>query len=165
MRSLALLILPALMSPAVAGDLDAFLGHWQTIGHENPGPAIEAAVKAVPFLERGWAKQRLASVNPLYQDIHFSTEGGKLSQQLDDRKPLLLDLHGPITWEREDHEPFQVTVVITAGKLVQTIKGRDGQRVNTFRVSQDGKTLKLEVKVTSHKLNAPVLYEMLFQKA
>lgn len=165
MRALALLALPALVAPAAASDLDLFLGHWQTIGHENPGPAIEAAVKAMPFLERGWAEKRLESVNPLYQDIRFALEGGKLSQQLDARKALLLDLHGPTTWVREDNEPFQVTVKVEGGKLVQTIKGRDGQRVNTFRVSADGKTLKLEVKVTSHKLAKPVLYEMLFQKA
>jgi hypothetical protein len=165
MRLAALVALPVLAAPAIAGDLDAFLGHWQTIGHENPGPAIEAAVRTMPFLERGWAKQRLANVNPLYQDIAFAMEGGKLSQKLDDRKALLLDLTGPTTWVREDNEPFQVTVTVSAGKLIQTIKGRDGQRVNTFRVSQDGKTLKLEVKVTSHKLSAPVLYEMLFQKA
>ncbi len=160
-----LALVPALVIPVAAGDQDAFLGTWNQLGRVDPGPSIQEAIEHMPFLERSWAQYRLTSVNPLYDKLVIANEGDGLSMQMDSRPALHLNLKAPAPWTREDKETFQVTMKIEGRKMTQTIQGKDGKRVNTFTVTPDGKTLRMAVEVTSHKLQHAVKYEILFTKA
>ncbi len=160
-----LALVPALVIPVAAGDQDPFLGTWTQLGRVDPGPSIQDAIEHMPFLERSWAQYRLTSVNPLYEKLVIGNEGDGLSMQMDNRPALHLSLKQATAWTREDKETFQVTTKIEGKKLVQTIQGKDGKRVNTFTLGPDGRTLRMAVEVTSHRLGHPVKYEILFTKA
>jgi len=160
-----LALIPALVIPVAAGDQDPFLGTWTQLGRVDPGPSIQDAIEHMPFLERSWAQYRLSSVNPLYEKLVITQEGDGLLMQMDGRPALHLSLQKPSPWTREDGETFQVTMKIEGRKLTQTITGKDGRRVNLFTLTPDGRTLRMAVEVTSHRLQHPVKYEILFTKA
>ncbi len=160
-----LALAPALVISATAADQDAFLGTWTQLGRVDPGPSIQDAIEHMPFLERSWAQYRLTSVNPLYEKLVIAKEGDGLTMQMDARPALHLSLTKATPWTREDKETFQVTMKIEGKKMTQTIQGKDGKRVNTFTLGPDGKTLRMAVEVTSHKLQHAVKYEILFTKA
>jgi hypothetical protein len=49
-------------------------------------------------------------------------------------------------------------------KLAQEFKAEDGQRKNEYSVSADGRTLTLEVTVTSPRLAQPVRYRLVYDR-
>ena len=49
--------------------------------------------------------------------------------------------------------------------LVQHYRTEDGERVNRFTLSSDGRTLQYRVKVTSNYLPTPVRYTMGYRRA
>ena len=52
---------------------------------------------------------------------------------------------------------------LTPGGLTQTFVGKDGERRNTYSLSEDG-TLRLEVTVRSSRLPAPLEYDLTYER-
>jgi hypothetical protein len=71
-----------------------------------------------------------------------------------------------VAWTRpEDAEKFSVSTVWEGAKLKQTFTGEDGRRVNTYSLQADGKTLTMQVEVTSTRLKSLLLkYQLAYKR-
>lgn len=127
--------------------------------------AIDKAVAPMNFIKRPIARGRLKKTNPSYKQISFARSDTQIEIRFDDRAAVQMPANGePIKWTREDGEVFDVSAESRDGELVQAFKAEDGTRVNTFRVSPDGKQLTLQVRITSPQLPTPVEYSLDYQK-
>lgn len=126
---------------------------------------IEALVDKMNFIKRPFARNRLSKTNTAYQRIRITQPSAALEITFDDRKPIHLPANGtPIQWTREDGDRFEVAVERRDSNLVQTYRAADGTRVNTFRWDEDGKTLHLDVEVTSSQLPQPLKYSLVYRR-
>lgn len=137
-----------------------------TAASDDVDKAIEATIKGMNFIARPIARKRLRETNvPPYQRIVISYTQAEVSITTDQRAPIRTSPNGtPVDWTREDGEKFKVSTVWESGKLKQTFKGKDGQRVNTYSISADGKTLAMQVSVTSPRLPRPLTYKVVYRR-
>ena len=128
--------------------------------------AIEAAVKEMSRFERPFARPRLKKTNlPPYQRIIISYNQKEVSITIDQRAPIKTSPNDiPVIWTREDGEKLKVSTRWENGKLVQTFQSKDGQRVNTYCLSADGKKLTMEVSITSSHLKHPLTYKLVYKR-
>ncbi len=135
---------------------------------DDVSKAIEITVKGMGWPGEGIARSRLEKTNlPPYQRVVIQLElrTTDVSITTDKRAPIQTPADGtPTDWTREDKEKFKVSTVLKSGRLEQTFKSKDGQRVNTYSISADGQTLLIHVKVTSNKLPRPLTYKLVYQR-
>jgi hypothetical protein len=133
---------------------------------DDVNKAIERAIARMNMVKRPVARGRLKKTNQPYQQVVIEQTSSEITTTMDNRKPITTPVTGtPIKWTREDGETFDVSTQWDNGKLKQTFKAEDGQRVNSFSISPDGSVLTLDVTVTSSKLSRPLLYKLVFRKA
>ncbi len=127
--------------------------------------AIEKGVARMNFITRPVARGRLKKTNQPYQKLVIAHTPTEVRITTDDRAPITTPANGtPVRWTREDGEKFDVSTEWENGRLEQTFKADDGQRVNTFAISPDGNTLTMNVVVTSPRLPSPVMYDLVFRR-
>lgn len=135
---------------------------------DNVRKAIEITVRGMRWPRQGFARNRLQKTNlPPYQRVVIQLEPSitGVSITTDKRAPIRTSADGtPIDWTREDKEKFKVSTVLKCGPLEQTFKSEDGQRVNTYSISADGKTLIIHVSVTSDRLPRPLTYKLVYKR-
>jgi hypothetical protein len=133
---------------------------------DNVKAAIDAAVAKMNFVTRPIARGRLTKTNQPYQKLEIAFTPSQVTVITDSRAPIVTPANGsPIKWTREDGEKFDVSTTWSDGKLVETFKAEDGQRVNTFSLSPDGNVLSMHVTVTSPKLSAPLTYTLRYRRS
>ena len=162
----AIALIGAAFSPAGAQSA-AFEGTYVYSAQQSDdiAAAIEQGVRKMNFITRPIARGRLKKTNPVYETISISHTDSDVSVQTDSREPIVTPANGtPIEWEREDGEMFDVSTEWENGKLEQTFQAEDGQRINVYSLSPDGETLTLNVTVTSPRLAAPVVYNLVYNR-
>lgn len=122
--------------------------------------AIDAAVKGVSIFLKGTVRDRLKQANlpPPQQliisytatDVTITTEAGTIQTPAD----------GTFVDRTIKGEERIVSTKWKDGTLERTFKSGDGERVNTYSLSPDGKTLTLSVTFTSKWLKQPGAYEL-----
>jgi hypothetical protein len=128
--------------------------------------AIEGAIKGINIFIKSTARSRLRKTNVLYKQIAISYTEAEVSIATDQRPPLRTPANGtPVDWTREDGEKLKVSTVWESGKLKRTFKAEEGQRINTYSISVDGKTLTMQVNVTSPRLPRPLTYKLIYQRS
>lgn len=128
--------------------------------------AIENAVSRMNFVTRPIARGRLRRTNQPYQRLVISHTPQQVSVTTDNRAAIRTPANGtPIKWRREDGEMFDVSTEWENGTLEQTFKAEDGSRTNVFALSGDGRTLTMNVTITSPRLSAPLRYKLVFNRA
>ena len=128
--------------------------------------AIEAGIAKMNFVVRSVARGRLKDVNSPYKRVQIEETSDAIQVTFDARKPVRTPLDGStIKWTREDGQVFDASAVLKDGQLIQTFKNDEGQRMNTFSLAADGKTLTLAVELTSPQLPAPVKYQLTFERS
>jgi hypothetical protein len=165
----AAVALPLVPAPAHAqqAQASAFVGTYtlNQRASDNVERAINEAGSHVMFLIRGIARSRMRSTNVAYHRVTIAEPGNEFTIQYDQRAPIHTPANGTaVQWTREDGEKMQVSTRVADGKLVQTFIPPDGRRVNTYTLSNDNKTLTMEVVVTSPKLPQPLHYRLVFDR-
>lgn len=128
--------------------------------------AIDGAVAKMNFVTRPIARGRLRRTNQPYQRLVIAHTQQQVSVTTDNRAAIRTPANGtPIKWTREDGEVFDVSTEWENGTLEQTFKAEDGSRTNTFSLSPDGRTLTMNVTITSPRLSGPLRYKMVFNRA
>ena len=136
-----------------------------TAASDDINKAIEATVKGMNFIAKRIARKRLRETNVPYQRMVISYTEAEVSIATDQRPPLRTPVKGPpVDWTREDGEKLKVSTGWEGGKLKRTFKGEEGQRVNTYSINADGKTLTMQVSVTSPHLPRPLTYKLVYQR-
>lgn len=133
---------------------------------DNVDQAIAKAVRGMNFITKPIAKGRLQKTNQPYQQVAIATAGGNTVVTIDKQPPRQAPSDGtPVNWTRPDGEKMKLSMKWVDGKLVETFKPEDGQRTNTYSLSEDGTTLTMNVEITSPRLSKPLTYKLVFRKA
>lgn len=162
------LVLLALISVSVKAQTPSLQGTYtlDTAASDDVDKAIDAAVKEVSFLVRGTARSRLRKINVSYKRISISLTETDVSIAVDQLQPLRTPLNGaPVDWTREDGDKLKVSTVWEGVKLKRTFKADGGERINTYSLSADGKTLTMHVSVTSTHFKQPLTYKLVYQRS
>ncbi|HEX2190142.1 MAG TPA: hypothetical protein VHG51_14640 [Longimicrobiaceae bacterium] len=133
---------------------------------DNVNAAIDDAVARMNFVMRPVARGRLRKTNQPYQRVQISHNPQQVSVTMDGRPAIVTPANGtPMDWTREDGEKLKVSTEWENSALEQTFKAEDGQRVNSYTVSPDGRTLTMNVTVTSPRLPKPLTYKLVYNRA
>lgn len=133
---------------------------------DNVNQAIETAISRMNFVIRPIARGRLKKTNQPYHRIAISHTNSEISVKTDNRAPIVTPANGtPKDWTREDGEKLKVSTEWENGKIVQTFRAEDGQRINTYSVSPDGSVLSMLVTIRSEKLPKPLTYTLRYRRA
>jgi len=127
--------------------------------------AIDAAVAKMNFVTRPIARGRLRKANVVHRRVEIAQTAQEISVTFDSYTPVRMPADGRTAkWTRDDGETFDVSASWNGDRLVQTFKGEDGQRINTFGLGPDGVAHTVQVEVTSPRLPAPVRYSLTFTR-
>ena len=138
---------------------------YDAAASDNINSAIDAAVRDMNFALRPIARGRLRKTNQPYKRLTISHTAQQVSVVTDDRRPIVSPANGtPVDWTREDGEKLKVSTEWENGTLEQTFKAEDGQRVNAYTMSADGRTLNMNVTITSPRLKKALNYKMVYRK-
>ena len=125
--------------------------------------AVDTAIAKMNFIARPVARSRLKKTNTAHRRVTIASTAQEISIAFDGNPPVRMPADGQTAkWTRDDGEVFDVSARWVDDQLVQTFKAPDGQRVNTFVLSPDGRTLNMQVEITSPQLPAPVAYALTF---
>ena len=129
--------------------------------------AINAVVEQMNWFIRGVARNRLNSVNPPCVLVRIQIVDPRTVVVGTDQWPAWRHvLNGsPIRWRRNHREQYDVSLRLSPrGVLEQRFVGVDGERINRYILSDGGKTLEMEVLVTSPQLPQSVHYTLRFAR-
>ncbi len=127
--------------------------------------AIRAATDDMNFIVGPIARGRLRKTNYPYETIQISATPQTVTIVTDGRAPIVTSASGsPIEWQREDGETFDVSTRFIGGSLEQTFQAEDGTRANRYTLDAEGNTLTMMVTVSSPKLEAPMVYSLVYQR-
>jgi hypothetical protein len=125
--------------------------------------AIEAAVAKMNFIKRPIARSRLKKTNAAHHRVTIAITAQEISVAFDNNQPVRMPADGRTAkWTREDGEVFDVAARWSDDRLVQSFKAPDGERINTFALGADGRSLEVQVEVKSPQLPEPVKYSLTF---
>ncbi len=146
----------------------SFAGEWRHVGGDRDREAIDAAIatsmEAVSPVLRGIGTKRLNETNQIAPVIEIGLDGESVSiSQGGESYSASLD-GAAIRGKSKDGDKVKVTHVLRSSKLVQTIKGDGGMRVNRYKLSSDGKRLTLSVEISSSHLPVPVTYSLSYER-
>jgi hypothetical protein len=127
--------------------------------------AINANVASFNFITRPMARKALESSSPAYRRIVIEQTVAEIVVTFDAHKPIRAPADGSMG--KSTGEKGQVSDVRASWldrQLVLTSSNDNGQKINTFRLSDDRNTLTLNVTLTSPRLNSPLRYELVFHR-
>lgn len=129
--------------------------------------AIEASVKGMWF--EGRARDRLKNTNlPPPPKITISYTATEVTIETPQSGQLQTHSDGrPVKWTSKAKDKYEVSTKWVNGSLERTFKGDDGQRVNTYSISGDGKTLTMHVVGTREswpRLKQPLKYQLDYKR-
>lgn len=71
----------------------------------------------------------------------------------------------PIPRTRDDGKVQYVSAQWANGRLEQTVRAPEAQRVTTYALSPDGNTLTIHVRLTAPRLPQPLTYRLVYHRA
>lgn len=121
---------------------------------------------------RGKARERLREVNRPYGWIRFTPGDAVLTMETDlwnGEWKLTAPRNGRLEkWRRRapdgSVEVVDVVSNLQGSTLTHQFQGEDGNRINVYSLSPDGRTLTMNVTVTSDKLTGPVTYRLVYRR-
>ncbi len=155
-----------LPSPASAQSnrFEGTYSHDPTAGDRMEEVVDEGVSLVRSWLKRQFARSRIRETNVPYEwiRIELDDEGTRV---VTDQWDLVVPYEGGIQgWERADGDLVDVTATrLPDGSLRQRFQGEEGARTNVYRLSGDGRTLTMEVTVTSDQLREPLSYEQIYR--
>ncbi len=172
-----LVLLAALLPSALTAQAAATLrGNW-TLNRQqsdNLESAINRVVSRMNVVVRQIARPRLRSTNTAYPSIAMSYDQASVRVDMAGRPSVSSPANGqPVLWQRETGgacremkgDCVRVSAEWEGGNLKHTFQAEDGRRVNVYSVSPDGKTMTMNVTVTSPRLPQPLTYKLLYNRA
>jgi hypothetical protein len=133
----------------------------------NVTKAINEAVEPLGFIKKRLARERLMKDIHPYQRIEIRFNGTEVKVATDQWPEIKTPADGrPVVVTRPaDKEKFSVSTVWEDAKLNQTFTGEDGRQVNIYSLNADGKTLTVQVEVTSKRLTDLLLkYQLVYKQ-
>ena len=127
--------------------------------------AIEAVVAKMSFFTRPFARAEVKAASPTFRRVRIESATDAITVTFDVGKPVRTPADGSAgQWTRDDGQIYEVQAHFLEGRLLQSFKNPGGTRVNTFALSPDGRTLTIDVVLSSERLPEPVRYRLTFER-
>lgn len=154
--------------PASLERAAAYAGEYTYVGgqkgREGILAAIETSVNALNPMVRSLGRKRLQESNPLPQHLSIHVDGDQVKVTIDGDGHAA-QLGGPaVKTTSKRGDKIKVRHRVRGDKLTTFIEGNGGDRLDTFRLSDDGSRLILDVKISSSQLPVPVEYRLTFKR-
>lgn len=170
--ALAVLVLTGMIAAPVAAQTDIALRGSYVRDEAASDPVqkiVDSGMSKLGRLYRVWpisgqARRRLEVTNLPHNWLQIAIQGDQLTIE-SDRYTLTTPRNGELKrWERVKGDFVDVSTQLQGTRLEQRFVANDGQRVNVYTLSPDGKTLTLDVTVTSPKLDGPLTYRQVYRR-
>lgn len=136
-------------------------GTWRHQGgdaeRERRENAIDRATESMGMFTQGPARGRLREATTPARELRFTENGDRVTLRSGDRD-VTLTVGGPAV--RGDRGTIQARR--QGGRLVVVARGENGARRTTYRLSEDGRRLTLDVHMTSDRLSEAVRYRVTY---
>jgi hypothetical protein len=127
--------------------------------------AIEQAIRPMRFMIRPFARSRLRKINTPCARLTIGATTDAVVVVGDAQAPIRTPWNGaPISWKREDGEPFTVSAAWDGGVFEQTFASGTGRRINRYSLSADGQILTMHVAVSGGGLPGTLTYALVYQR-
>lgn len=125
---------------------------------------IDAVVSEMSFIKRPFARRRLTKVTEPCQTTSLTRlPDARIEIHCKGRNPAVAPLDGtPVQWTDRDGETFRLTQKVEEDRIVQTFRGEDGTRRNTYR--REGDRMILDARLTSDQLPEPLTFRRTFER-
>lgn len=149
--------------------VQAFHGSYKFVGGAKEKAKIDAAIDAAtedmfPGI-RGIARSRIRDGNKAWPRTEITVAGKFIKIEQVGHRAVTAPSNGVAVPVRSKHgDRAKVTHKLEGGKLVQKLVADEGGRSNTYKLSQDGKTLKVTVRIWSKRLPEDVVYHLTYER-
>ena len=146
----------------------AFAGEYTYVGgqKERDGitAAIETTVASLNPMVRSMGRKRLEESNPVPKHMSIELDGDDVTLSIDGDGHRAT-LGGPaVKATSKFGDKIKVSYRMRGDRLTNLIDGVGGDRLNTLRLSEDGKRVTLDVEITSGHFDVPVEYRLTFKR-
>lgn len=146
----------------------AFAGEYTFVGGQKQKDGIDAAIETsvaalAPMLQK-IGRKRLQESNPVPKRLRIEVKGDEVQIAFDnDGHSAALDGR-PVKDTSVHGDKVKVSHRMRGSKLTEQIQGDKGGRHNTFKLSEDGQRLTVDVEISSSHLPVPVTYPLTFKR-
>lgn len=157
----------ALVAVAPATAQGGLAGTWQYAGGGEENARREAAIATstedLSRMVRGRARSRLGERTTPAPRIAITVSGPAVTLS-GPSGSLALTIGGPAVQVSGDAGGGQARATRQGGHLVVTIRGESGVQTTTYRVSEDGSRLVLQVQMSGERLSVPLRYRLTYRR-
>lgn len=161
--SLALLLLSpvALVAQGPSWDGDYVLDLERS---DRPAEAIRAATEPLNFALKPILRKKLEGSERPPQNLNL-LKGSGVTLRIEKNLPFTAAPGSPARWKRTDGEAFEVSMEDQAPGFALSFRQDDVVRMQRFGLSEDGRTLTLDVTLRHPKVPETVRYKLVYRKA
>jgi len=168
--SAVVLLLPLSPAPAVAQSGVDLRGTYflDTEASDDIEASIRSYTSNMNRITSLFARRLIRTTNQPWEWVRIDHGPARISITTPGREPIVRTPGGdPEPWVRpEDRKTSDVSMGWRNGRLVQIFENEDGRRENVFTLSRDGRTLNMDVTLTSPRrdLPDPMSYRLVFRR-
>lgn len=161
--SLALLLLSpaALVAQAPSWDGDYVLDPERG---DNVVEAVRRATETLNFALKPILRKKLEGSEKPPQNLNL-LKGSGVTLRIEKNLPFTAAPGSPARWKRTDGEAFEVSMEDLAPGFALSFRQDEVVRTQRFGLSEDGRTLTLDVTLRHPKVPEPVRYKLVYRKA
>lgn len=159
--SFALLFPAALVAQAPNWDGDYVLDPDRS---DNLKAAIAKATESLNFAMKPIMRKKLEGSEKPALRLNI-LRGSAVTMQVEKNLPFTASPGNPAKWKRLDGEAFEVSCEDQAPGFALSFRQDDVVRTQAYRLSEDGRTLAIDVTLRNPKLPEPLRYKLTYRKA
>jgi hypothetical protein len=156
-----------LLAGVLPHTLDLYTGHWKldAAASDNIEKAIETAIEPMNFLSRPIARGKLRRRSVAFPNMTITktAEGFHVVHE-QGLNVVYTDIATPVHVKSIDGEDI-VSTLTGEPSLTLTYKTSAGERTDQYLLSDDGKIVSIQVRVTSRSLPQPLQYRLVYHRA
>lgn len=145
------------------------LGEYRYVGGEAQRQEMNASIEAVTGtmsrLVRGIASRRLKASNEIPKKVSVRQDGDMVIVSIDENVYRAALGGPPVRVENSEGGTSRMQLHLRQGRLYQSFRADEGQRINVFAPYADGDRINLWVTVRSDRLPAPVKYHLTYARS
>lgn len=166
MRALATLLLPALLVAAPSAPRPGWDGEFTLDSDRSDRlpEAIQKLTEPMNFMLRTFWKKKLEGSEKPAPTLSI-LKGTNLTMTLGKELPFTASAGSPASWTRADGEKFQVSFAEEGGAFTLAFQQDDVIREQRHSLSEDGKTLTVDVTYRHPKLPEALKYRLVYRRA
>ena len=162
------LVIAGGIGASVARAAEGLAGSWKLASSNAEASqrraAIETSTQDLPSFMQSRARERLDERTTPAKDVRIVVAGDQV--ELTGRgQTLFLNVGGPAVPVESEGRRGNARATRRSGNLVITMEGDNGVRTTTYRLSEDGQRLVLDVHFTAQRLATPVRYRATYKRS